>query len=126
MADEKKKNKGGRPSKGHDPAVAKQVQAMAQYGLTQENIASIIGMEADTLRKWYDKEFHEGKQKANLKVAQRLFEKAMSGDTACLTFWAKTQMRWRETLHVDNTSSDGSMSPAKTGFTIEFVEPKKQ
>lgn len=62
--------------------------------------------------KLYKQELITGRTNANVKVGKRLFEKAMSGDTTALIFWAKTRMGWRETQKIDLSSSDKTMSPA--------------
>lgn len=91
---------------------ARIVQSMAQYGIPQKQIAAHIGIDTVTLAKLYRKEIDEGAAVTNNKIAKRLFEKAMDGDTTALIFWCKTRMGWRETQKVDHTSSDGSMSPS--------------
>lgn len=91
---------------------ARIVQSLAQYGIPQRQIAAHIGMDVATLTRLYKKELDDGAVITNNKIAKRLFEKAMDGDTTALIFWCKTRMGWRETQKVDLTSSDGSMSPA--------------
>lgn len=75
------------------------VQALALAGTHQELISEIIGVAAKTLRKHYREELDWAKAQANAKVAATLYQKALSGDTTALIFWAKTQMGWRETDH---------------------------
>ena len=91
---------------------AKIVQSLAQYGIPHTQIAAHIGVSKNTLLALYSKEIEEGAVTTNNKIAKRLFEKAMDGDTTALIFWCKTRMGWRETQKVDLTSSDGSMSPS--------------
>ena len=91
---------------------AKIVQSLAQYGVPHAQIAAHIGVSKNTLLALYSKEIEEGAVTTNNKIAKRLFEKAMDGDTTALIFWCKTRMGWRETQKVDLTSSDGSMSPS--------------
>jgi hypothetical protein len=54
------------------------------------------GISDITLRKHYRAELDEGKARANLAIGGKLFAKAMEGDgdTACLIWWSKTQLRW--------------------------------
>ena len=103
MADKKK---GGRPKILYDPELAKQVQSMAQYGLPQEKIGIIVGLSLLTLRKLYAKELETGNALANLAVGKKLFERCIAGDTACLIFYAKCQLGWRETDKKDSSQSD--------------------
>lgn len=74
---------------------AKTVQSMAQYGVPQKDIAAVIGVSIDVLRKYYQQEIDKGSAMANSKIAERLFNKAMDGDVSALIFWAKCRMRWR-------------------------------
>lgn len=69
---------------------------MAQYGVPQEDIAAYIGLSVTTMLKLYDTEYRNGVTIANAKVGEMLFKKCEQGDTACLIFWAKTRMGWRE------------------------------
>lgn len=93
-----------------------QVEALAAY-LSQEQIADYFGIGKTT---WFailqrdpdiSERYKRGKAKAVGAVAQNLIKKARDGDNACMMFYLKTQAGWRETSHVDHTSSDGSMSP---------------
>lgn len=110
---------GSKPMRGHGGIVryeysettAQKVQALAQYGTRQKDIASILGMDVDTLTKLYRKEFDTGKSMANAAISESLFKKAQQGDSACMMFWLKCQARWHEKHQIDHTSSDGSMSP---------------
>lgn len=72
-------------------------QSMAQYGVPQKDIAAVLGVSVDVLRKYYAEEMDKGAALANAKVAETLFKKATEngGDVSALIFWAKTRMRWR-------------------------------
>ncbi|MCL1888896.1 MAG: hypothetical protein FWF99_00125 [Desulfovibrionaceae bacterium] len=100
MASSKKR---GQPPKQYNPKHAKQVQAMSQYGVPQEDIAATIGVCVPTMLKLYDAEYRKGKATANAKVGKRLFERCESGDTTALIFWAKTRMGWRENNQTSDT-----------------------
>lgn len=86
----------GRPCIKYDKETARQVQGMSQYGVPQEKIALLIGMDTKTLVKLYREEIDKGMTVANLNVARTLYKKAMDGDTASLIFWCKSRMKWRE------------------------------
>ena len=93
----------------HNEEVARQVEKLAALGVTQEDAANILGFSSDTILRRYSKEWGKGKAVAKAKVA---------GDL-------KTQAGWRETQHVDHTSSDGTMaSPLK--LTVEYVDAQKR
>lgn len=73
------------------------VESLAGIGITHQMICNVIGIKKrDTLDKYYREELDRGKAKACAKVAKKLFDKCMEGDTASILFWCKTQMGWRE------------------------------
>jgi IS30 family transposase len=93
-----------------------QVEKLAAY-LSQEQIADYLGIGKTT---WFaimsrdpdvSERYKRGKARAIGTVAQGLLQKARNGDTASAIFYLKTQAGWRETHHLDHTSSDGTMSP---------------
>ena len=107
----------------HEPtrATRELVQLHAMVGTRQEAIASIIGIDPKTLRKYYRDELDQSKSKANATIGGALFNKAKSGDTTAMIFWMKTQAGWKETNVNEHTSPDGSMSmPTR----IEIVAPQ--
>lgn len=97
----------------HEPSLQSRqlVQLHATIGTQQSVIADIIGIDAKTLRKHYRAELDHATAQANAAIGGALFNKAKGGDTAAMIFWMKTRAGWRETQVVDNTSSDGSMTP---------------
>lgn len=105
------------PRKQHEPTLEMRqtVQLHATVGTDQETIARVLDIDPKTLRKHYRDELDISLAKANAQIGGVLFNKAKGGDTAAMIFWMKTQAKWRETSVVDNTSSDGSMSPKSDG-----------
>ena len=93
----------GRPGHKPDPMLRRQVEAMAGYGVTEAQIAGLIGVDAKTLRKHYRDELDHGHVKANVKVAENLFRKATGEGREAVTaaiFWMKARAQWREvSLH---------------------------
>ena len=88
--------------RAHKPDVTsrRQVEAMAAYGIPEQNIANIVGIDPKTLRKHYRSELDNGQMKATAKVAESLFRKATSEGAQSVTaaiFWLKTRGGWRET-----------------------------
>jgi hypothetical protein len=102
----------------------KTVSAMCAYGVPQENIASVIGCNHETLRKYYREELDVSTAKANSKIAEKLYQKAMQGDTACMIFWLKTRARWAETVKQEHSGPDGGPVQQLTEIRINLVEPK--
>ncbi len=114
--------KTGRKPHEPTPQSRAEVAALKSFGVPLENIADYIGIDRKTLSKHYDKEIKTAQTKADANVAKFLYS-AASGKALeeganyadCVRaamFWAKTRMQWRETNHIDHTSSDGSLSPS--------------
>lgn len=61
--------------------------------------------------------YKRGRAKAKVSIAGGLIKKARAGDTTSQIFYLKTQCGWRETQHIDHSSTDGSMTPQ----TIERI-----
>lgn len=95
--------------KAHEPTDAsrKQVEAMAAYGVPQESIASVLGVDPKTLRKHYRDELTNGSTKANSKVAESLYKNAISGNVSAQIFWCKTRLGWSETQKLEHAGPNG-------------------
>jgi len=129
-ANEPKQNGGARAGSGRKPflptdAERKQVEAMSGYGVPFEQIAALVrdGIDIDTLRKYFQLELINGKAKANAKVGQGIFQKAMAGDTTAQIWWSKTQMRWSETQKHELTGANGV--PLLSNIQVTFVAPNE-
>ncbi len=96
------------------------VEKMAGVGVPSLQIAAFIGIDQDTMLKWYKHEMQLGKAKANNAVGHTLFEKVMQGDTAAAIFWAKTQMRWSE----PQPTHDEVPEPKQIIFTVRDARVK--
>lgn len=120
-----KPNKGGRPPKKLTDDEKAQVEALASV-LSIEQIADYLGISKVTFYAIMERDstvaerYKRGKAKAISAVAQGLLQKARDGDTASTIFYLKTQAGWRETQHIDHSSTDGSMAPSK----IEIIALK--
>lgn len=88
------------------------VKELAGLGTRHEDIARIIKIAEDTLRKRFGDELEEGRVEANAKVANALFRSALSGVPSSMFFWMKTRARWREVHSVEHTGKDGEPLPA--------------
>ena len=76
--------------------------------MPQDQIAALIGIAPETLRKHYDLELGLGKAQASAAVAKTLFNKAtVGGDTTACIWWTKAQMRWAETQRHEQSGPDG-------------------
>ena len=76
---------------------------MSAVGCTQEQISKVIGISVDTLAKHYLADMDAARSKANAKVAQTLYQKAIKGDTVCMIFWLKCQARWTERTEIEHS-----------------------
>jgi hypothetical protein len=79
---------------------ARQVEAMAGYGIPPEDIATALGIERWVLERDYRKELQGAAIKANARVAESLFRKATGEGREAVTaaiFWLKTRAGWKET-----------------------------
>jgi transposase-like protein len=112
------------PDRTHYPTDAQRqlVQLHATIGTTHEVIASIIGIDAKTLRKHYREELDQSMAKANAQIGGALFNKAKGGDTAAMIFWMKTRAGWREKQEIEHSGPDGGAIPIEIKRTI--IDPK--
>lgn len=73
------------------------VRAMSGFGIPQADIATLLDIDAKTLRVHFRRELDRGSVEATVKVAQTLFQMATSGqNTAAAIFWMKVRAGWRE------------------------------
>ena len=112
------------PRHPHQPTdkTRAEVEALASFGVPQDEIATYMGMDSKTLRKHYRGELDSAHTKANATVARFLYTAASgkalekgASHADCVRaamFWAKTRMKWRESGEGDNA---GKSAP------IEFV-----
>lgn len=125
---EESKSKGGRPPHAPTARTKKQVQVMAAMGLTQKQMARIMGLGVDSLIKFYKEEVEAGADVLNAEVAGTLYRMATSGkEPAATFFWLKTRAGWRErqdiNLTIDQVPDDkllailGASQGAGTGAT---------
>lgn len=76
------------------------VEAMAGYGLTPTEIATVLEVDIEVLKSVCAQELKSGHIKANARVAENLFRKATGEGKESVTaaiFWLKTRARWKET-----------------------------
>ena len=83
----------------------KTVKNAVTAGLSQVLTAKVLGISPTTLVKYFNDELETAQAHRHARAAELLWEKVEKGETACLFFYMKTQMGWRETskLEVDAT-----------------------
>jgi hypothetical protein len=73
------------------------VKGMAGFGVPQTDIATLLEVDAKTLRKHFRRELDRGSIEATAKVGQSLFRMATEGGSvAAAIFWMKARAGWRE------------------------------
>lgn len=120
-----KRNVGGRPAWAPTEDELKQIETMSAMGITHDQMSTILGVDAKTLRKRCSKQLGQGSIKATMKVAQNLFKQATEqGNTAAMIFWMKARAGWSEKTRTEITGADGGAVENK--WTVEFVNPTRK
>lgn len=102
-----------RPAKRHIPTDETRiiVHRAAGLGLTQDQIAHLIGVHPNTLAKRYKVELKTAEAFLNFNVAQNLYSIATNpghkGAVAAAIFWMKTRGGWREVTRHEHTGEGG-------------------
>jgi hypothetical protein len=91
---------------------------MVAYGITHDQIASIIGISDETLRKYYRDALDLGKAKAIEEVANSLFDTAVSGDVQAQKFFLSARGNWTEKQQTEHSGSVEVRS-----LQVDFVKP---
>jgi hypothetical protein len=109
----------------HKPTTKKreEVKTLSGYGLTQEMIASFLGLSIPTLRKHYPTQLKQGKAVAAAQVGSKLWDLIMAGDKAAIFFYYKTQMGARETSGIEH-SGEVKGSGGSWSLATPIIPPK--
>lgn len=76
------------------------VSLLLGCGMTQGNVASVLGISVNTLKKYYAEELLLGKSKMQQMAFGKMYQGIKAGDKTLLIFYLKTQCGWRETYEV--------------------------
>ena len=107
----------------------KQVESLAANGLTDEQIASALGISRTTLsnRKRENEQFvlaiKRGKAKGIALVTNKLMESIKGGNITGMIFFLKTQAGWKETNVQEHTGANGTVLTAPV-FNFNPIKPK--
>lgn len=85
------------------PEQRAQVEAAVGMGATQEQVAAVMGIGVNALKKYCSVELERGGTKATLAVAQSLFKIATGSTPQAVTaaiFWMKTRAKWHEVQRI--------------------------
>lgn len=111
----------GRPPFEPTAEQRSKVEAMASCGIPHEQMALVIGITDDTLRKYFRHELDTAAPLANLAVGKTLFAKAVGGDVTAAIWWTKTRMGWKEKQEIAHTDAEGN------SLAVAFVAvPKRE
>ena len=77
------------------------VVGLKAVGTTDERIAEILGISADTLTKHFRYEIENGLKSVLGRIANNLFRQALNGDTTAAIFILKTRAKWSERIEID-------------------------
>ena len=80
-------------------------QSSSGLGMTQGQIATLIGIGTPCLLKHYGVELALGKSLVYNSVANALYKKAMEGDTVALIWLSKAQLKWTDKTEIEQTGS---------------------
>ena len=77
------------------------VIGLKAVGTTDERIAEILGISADTLTKHFRYEIENGLKSVLGRIANNLFRQALNGETTAAIFILKTRAKWSERIEID-------------------------
>lgn len=98
------------------------VRSMASFGIPHDDIAEVLDISDETMRKYYPRELKSAASQANAKVAKTLFAMAVSGkNTAATCFWLKTRAGWREVQRVEQRNVDADGNDRDIEITVKYA-----
>jgi len=108
-----------------------QVEVIASLGLTDEEIAVILGISPRTLNYWkknpkFLQALKRGKLKADFQVTKRLYENAKNGDNTAIIFWLKNRRPdlWRDKQDIQHSGE--IQGPAIINVITAVPRPKEK
>jgi IS30 family transposase len=102
-----------RPRKELTPEDITQVERLAAV-LNLEQIADYLGISDSTLRRRMQENpdvmeaYKKGRATAAIGIGTSLLQQAREGNITAMIFYAKTQMGWRETQHIEANVTNGN------------------
>ena len=93
----------GRPP--HEPTrdSRRLVEHHAATGTLHQQIAKLVGVSLNTLKKHYPEELELGLARVNAVVGGTLFAEAKRGNITAAIFWMKCRAGWREIAKVEHS-----------------------
>lgn len=127
--EEKKKGPGGRPAFEPTDEQRKLVTQLAGFGIIQPIISKIVGIDPQTLRKYFRHELDTAMDKLVANVAGNLYRQATKDDFRAVEaakFFLKTRGGWRETSVVENVGAQGGPIQTVQMSADKFAEIAKK
>lgn len=103
----KKKHPGGRPKRIIKEDEYKVIEMACKIGLTSEQISKLIRISRAQFMNLTKKDkrikeyWEKGQAETDIFVAGQLLKKIKDGNTACIIFYMKTRMGWKETTKTE-------------------------
>jgi crotonobetainyl-CoA:carnitine CoA-transferase CaiB-like acyl-CoA transferase len=119
----------GRPAHRPDPVTRRQVEAMAAYGVPETDIGRVLSIDPKTLRKHYRDELDTGAIKANSRMAENLYKKAMGDGPQAVSatiFWLKTRAQWRESPQAHEVAVSNEFSEMSKDDLVTYLNRTMQ
>jgi hypothetical protein len=103
------KNRADSPNAAFVPTDAHKMDVvmMSTNGIKPHIQAESLGISMKVLNKYFKHELDYGKMRANTKVSNALYEKAIEGNVPAMIFWLKSQGGWREADRLELTGANG-------------------
>lgn len=91
--------------------IKREVMTLKGYGFSDDQVALVMGMALETLKKHHGDELKKGALIQNAAVLKNLYSIATDpghrGSTQAAIFWAKARAGWTETNRTEVTGADG-------------------
>jgi len=95
---------------------------LAGYGLTWDQIASVLKLNKRTLQRHCQEDYDNGKNVAIGMAAGQLYKKVMAGHPASIFFYLKTQAGWKETNKTELTGENGEAIKTEGAVTLTIEQ----
>lgn len=83
------------------------IEAYAALAMPEEIIAELLEIPLEELQKHYARDLLLAPHKANSKIAKRMFDDGLSGNTTAQIFWLKARAGWKEQDKLSVTVNGG-------------------
>lgn len=106
----------------YDPAIGFEVRRFGEWGLSKGNAAIGAKIGFGVFEKYYLKDYIEGVNDMQKRLAAKAIDEAMDGNTPILLHLLKTKLGWKETHEIELNGEVRSVVSAKPLTKQEFIE----